>query len=177
MRIYVARHGETQWNLENKVCGSTDLPLTEKGLAQAELLAEKVEQIKPDIIIASPMLRARQTAGAVARRLNMQILTDERLVEQDFGTSEGVDRKDPDFVVRRRWCSAKFPQGESIFQMIHRVYSVLDELRVKYPDKTVLLVCHGSVSRAIRTYFVDMTTDEYFNYLPDNAELVEYNMD
>lgn len=176
MRIFVARHGETQWNLENKVCGSTDLPLTEKGLAQAQALAEKAVQVKPDVIIASSMLRAQQTAGAVAHRLGMEIVTEPRLVEQDFGTSEGVDRKDPDFVVRRRWCSAKFPQGESIFQMVHRVYSVLDELPGKYPDKTVLLVCHGSVSRAIRTYFVDMTTEEYFGYLPDNGELVEYTL-
>lgn len=176
MRIFVARHGETQWNLENKVCGSTDLPLTEKGLAQAEALAEKAAQVKPDVIIASSMIRAQQTAGAVARRLGMEIITEPRLVEQDFGTSEGVDRKDPDFVVRRRWCSAKFPEGESIFQLVHRVYSVLDELPEKYPDQTVLLVCHGSVSRAIRTYFVDMTTEEYFNYLPDNGELVEYTL-
>ncbi len=177
MRLYVARHGETQWNVENRVCGSTDLPLTQKGMEQAERLAEKAEGIKPDVIIASTMLCARQTAGAVARRLNMPVLTDARLAEQNFGTSEGVDRKDPDYAVRRRWCSTRFSQGESVFQLVHRVYSFLDELREKYPEKTVLLVCHGSVSRAIRSYFVDMTTDEYFNYLPDNAELVEYSIE
>lgn len=177
MRVYVARHGETQWNVENRVCGSTDLPLTQKGMEQAERLAEKAEGIGPDVILSSPLIRARQTAGAVARRLNMPVLTDSRLAEQNFGTNEGVDRKDPNYAERRRWCATRFPQGESVFQLVHRVYSFLDELREKYPEKTVLLVCHGSVSRAIRSYFADMTTDEYFNYLPDNAELVEYSIE
>ena len=68
MKLYVARHGETEWNALNKVCGRTDLPLTEKGFQQAEKLAERTENLGIDIIIASPMLRARQTAEPTAKR-------------------------------------------------------------------------------------------------------------
>ena len=68
MILYVARHGQTQWNSENKVCGRTDLPLTEVGFAQAEMLAEKAAGGKLDMIISSPMLRARQTAQPAAER-------------------------------------------------------------------------------------------------------------
>lgn len=66
MRVFAARHGETQWNAENKVCGRTDLPLTDRGFQQAQMLAEKAVSCDLDVIISSPMLRARQTAGAVA---------------------------------------------------------------------------------------------------------------
>lgn len=174
MALFVARHGQTQWNLEDKVCGSTDLPLTELGLDQARQLSEYVRKTHPDVIIASTMLRARQTAQASAENCGLEILTDARIVEQDFGTFEGVHRKDPQFQINRRNFPYKFPQGESLLQVVHRVYDFLDELRENYAGKTVLVVCHGSVSRVIRTYFVDMTTEEFFHYLPDNAELVEY---
>ena len=176
MRLFVARHGETQWNLEDKVCGSTDLPLTEKGLAQAQALADKVAAIKPDVIVASTMLRARQTAAASARRCGSEIITDGRFVEQEFGSFEGASRFDPEFLARRRDFAARFPGGESILEVAHRVYSGLEDLKARYPGKTVLLVCHGSVSRIIRTYFADMPNEEFFTYLPGNGELVYYEL-
>ena len=61
MKIFVARHGQTQWNADNKVCGRTDIPLTEVGLQQAEKLADNAEGKDIDIIVVSPMIRARQT--------------------------------------------------------------------------------------------------------------------
>jgi broad specificity phosphatase PhoE len=66
MRLYAARHGQTQWNVENKICGRTDVPLTDVGLEQARALAENAKELGLDLIIASPLLRARQTAAAVA---------------------------------------------------------------------------------------------------------------
>ena len=92
MRILVARHGQTQWNALNKVCGRTDLPLTELGHAQARELARKLEHEGIDLIIASPMIRARQTAQAVADLCGVPVLVDERLIEQNFGIFEGVDK-------------------------------------------------------------------------------------
>ena len=88
MRIYVARHGQTQWNLEDKICGRTDLPLTPLGLTQAEKLADRVESLDVDVILSSPMLRARQTAQASANRLGLPIEVDQRLIEQDYGIYE-----------------------------------------------------------------------------------------
>ena len=64
MRIYVARHGQTQWNVENKVCGRTDLPLTEKGLAQAEMLGEQVKDLNLDLIISSPLAPGETDRGS-----------------------------------------------------------------------------------------------------------------
>lgn len=174
MRIYVARHGQTQWNVDCKVCGRTDLPLTAVGLEQAERLAEQAVSCGIQRIIASPMLRARQTAQAVARRCGLEIQTDDRLIEQDYGTCEGVDRLDPGFLACKRNFGTRYPGGESMLDLACRVYSLLDELPEKYPGETVLLVCHGGVMRSIRTYFEDMTNEAYFGYSADNARLAVY---
>lgn len=174
MKLYVARHGETAWNAEYRVCGSTDLPLTARGLAQAEELAELVRNKGIDIIVSSPMIRAVQTATPAARVLNLPLETDDRLREQDYGIYEGVPRNDPDFLANKRQFCVRYPGGESMMMLAARVYSALEDLKRKWPDQTVLIVCHGAVCRTIRSFFVDMTNEEYFSYSPDNAALAEY---
>lgn len=174
MKLFVARHGETEWNALNKVCGRMDLPLTENGLRQAQLLADRTEKLKIDLIISSPMLRARQTAMPAAQRLGLPVLTDERLIEQNYGIYEGVDRKDPGFLGNKRQFAYRYPGGESMMDVAYRVYSLIEELKVKHSDKNVLLVCHGGVCRLIRTYFEDMTNEEFFRYSEENANVREY---
>lgn len=174
MKIYVARHGQTQWNVDNITCGRSDIPLTEEGLAQAQLLAEKAAEYDLDLIIASPMLRARQTAQAVADKCGIPVILEERLMEQDYGIYDGKSRFDPGFLENKRHFAWKYPGGESMLQLAHRIYSALDDICRDYADKRVLLVCHGGVMRAIRTYFEDMTNDEYYHYSEGNATLREF---
>lgn len=176
MKLYVARHGETVWNAEYRVCGRTDLPLTERGLEQARLLAREAMGKGIDLIIASPMKRAMQTAQPVAEALGLPILTEERLMEQCYGIYEGVSRNDPAFLANKRHFAYRYPGGESMMDLAHRVYAVLDEIKGKYPDKTVLLVCHGAVCRTIHSYFHDMTNEAYFSFSPENATLSEYEL-
>ena len=176
MKLYVARHGQTDWNVENKVCGSTNRPLTEQGKEQAKALAEKMKDKNIDVIIASPMLRAMQTAGAVSLATGIPVIMDERLREHDYGEFEGFDRSRDEYWQQKYLFATKFPKGESVLQLAHRVYSLLEDVKKAYPDKTVLLVCHGGVSRMIKTYFDDMTNDEFFHYSPENAFVAEYEM-
>lgn len=176
MKLYAARHGETQWNKENIVCGRTDLPLTEKGLEQAQLLAQRTESLDIDVIISSPMLRARQTAAPAAELHGLTVLVDDRLIEQDYGIYEGVSRFDEGFLANKRHFAFRYPGGESMMDVAHRVYGLLEEIRIKYPGKNVLLVCHGGVCRVIRTYFEDMTNEDYFCYSEENAAVREYEL-
>lgn len=176
MTLYVARHGQTQWNLENKVCGRTDLPLTGVGIAQAEALAEKTAGLRVDVILSSPMLRAIQTAKPTADRFGLPVLVDARLIEQDYGIYEGVDRGDPGFLANKRQFAVRYPGGESMMDVAARVYSLIDELREKYRDQNVLLFCHGGVCRLIRTYFEDMTNEEFFRYSEENANIRTYTL-
>lgn len=176
MKFYVARHGQTQWNLENKVCGRTDQPLTQLGHEQAQLLAQRSKELKIDLVISSPMLRARQTAAPAAAMHGLEVLTDDRLIEQDYGIYEGVSRCDAGFLGNKRHFAFRYPGGESMMDVAYRVYGLLDELKCKYAGKNILIVCHGGICRVIRTYFEDMTNEEYFSYSEENANVRTYEL-
>ena len=176
MKIYFTRHGETDWNLANKVCGRTEANLTEKGISQAKKLAERVKDLNVDIIISSPMKRAMETAGFVAEVCGAEIIPDARLLEQDYGIYEGVDRKDPRFLANKKNFAYKYPHGESMMQVAARVYPLIDEVREKYAGKTALFVCHNGVCRVANTYFQDVTNEEYFLWTLENCGLETYEV-
>ena len=176
MKLYVARHGETAWNAEYRVCGRTDLPLTQRGEEQARLLAVEARGKGIQVIVASPMKRAMQTAAPVAEALGLSIETDQRLMEQCYGGFEGCSRSDPGFLANKRQFAYRYPGGESMMDLAARVYPVLSEIKEKYAGKTVLLVCHGAVCRVIHSYFHDMTNEEYFSFMTENARLAEYEL-
>lgn len=176
MKLYISRHGQTPWNVEDLVCGRTDVPLTELGQQQAKLLAESAMDKGIDVILCSPLLRARQTAQAVSDAIGVPIQIDERLTEFDFGTFDGTSRFGDEFQSLRAQLPMRFPGGESAFDLAYRVYGLLYEIKEKYADRNVLLVCHNCVSRMVRSFFVNMTTEEYGNYHAPNAQLVEYEL-
>ena len=176
MRLFAARHGQTQWNVDNKICGVTDVPLTEEGWAQARELAEKTVDLELDLIICSTMLRAKQTASAVAEKLNIPVIEDPRLVEQNYGIYEGMDRKTQGFLDNKRHFAVRYPGGESMMDVAHRIYGLLEDIKRDHAGKNVLLVCHGGVLRLVRSYFEPMTNEEYFHYSPGNADIREYEL-
>ena len=175
-KLYVIRHGQTPWNVQNRVCGRADVPLDETGMTQARAAAAQLRGVHLDRVIASPLTRARQTALLLLETagIDLPIDIDARITEQDFGVFDGASRTEPSFRAQRRQAPLRPSGGESAFDLVHRVYSPLDELRDARQD--VLLVCHGAVSRAIRSYFVSMTNDEFFDYLAGNCELVAYEL-
>lgn len=176
MKLYVTRHGETEFNVLHKISGTTDVELTDKGKEQAAKLAELLADKNIDLIISSPMKRAQDTARAIAQKCNVDILIDERLKEQDYGIYEGMDPKTSEFQSDRRHFALRCPQGESKLQLAARAYALLDDIKDKYSDKTVLLVCHGGTCRVIHTYFHDMTNEEFFGFKMDNCGIQEYDL-
>jgi len=178
MKIYSTRHGQTAYNKEELILGTTDIPLNETGLAQAAELAEAVEKLGDvDIIISSPMLRAVTTARAAAEKCGLEVITDKRLREWDYGEFEGKSRFTEGFAENKREFAVKMRGGgESLLQLSHRVYSFLDDIIERYADKNVLVVSHGGICRVIETYFHDMTVEEYSNWFMGNCELLEYDI-
>ena len=177
MRVYLARHGQTVWNRRDVVCGRTDIPLTEQGLEQARELAEKAAQTDIDLILASPLLRARQTAQAVAERIGAQVITEPLLLEQNFGDYEEVDRFDEEYMAYRKDFFRRFPGGgESIAMVTARAYTLIDKLRTQYEDRCVLLVSHGAFCRCFRTYFEDVPNEEFYQWRMHNCELAEFEL-
>ncbi|MCD8050367.1 MAG: histidine phosphatase family protein [Clostridiales bacterium] len=177
MKIYVTRHGETAWNRRDVVCGRTDLPLTDLGLAQAEKLAERAAETDIDLILSSPLLRARQTAQAVARRIGAEVIVEPLLIEQDFGAFEEADRFDPVYLAYRRDFFRRFPGGgESVAMAASRGYALLRALPERYPGKTPLLVSHGAFCRALHTWFTDTPNEAFFRFHLENCQLMEYEL-
>lgn len=176
MKLYLSRHGETDVNTMYRVCGLTEAELTDNGRAQAAALGERLKDTRIDLIISSPMKRARDTSAIVSEICHAPVITDERLIEQNYGIYEGVDRFHEGFLNNKRMFAYKYPGGESMMQVAWRTYSFIEEIKEKYRDKNVLVICHGGVCRVLRTYFVDMTNDEFFHYAMDNAGLEEYEL-
>ena len=174
--VYFARHGETVWNVENRICGMTDSPLTEKGRAQAAQLGEAVKNsgIVLDEILYSPLSRAADTALAVAAATGLPARVEPRLREQCFGRFEGTSpRNSPEFTAAKMQFADRYTDGESMLQLAQRIYNLLDELRAD-TDKTYLLVAHNGIARVVQSYFYDMTNEEYAAAGIKNCAFVEF---
>ena len=176
--LYFTRHGETVWNVENKICGATDIGLTERGHEQAVLLGNLIKEkldageIRIDWIIASPLSRAYDTAKHVAEITGLPLRAEERLREQNFGKWEGTARNGQQFRVDKRKFVNSDEGGESMLRLAQRIYNLLDEL--KKDDKIYLIVAHNGIVRVVHSYFYDMTNEEYGDFGIKNCELKEY---
>jgi 2,3-bisphosphoglycerate-dependent phosphoglycerate mutase len=151
-RFIVVRHGETQWNVESRIQGQGDSPLTAAGRAQAEAIAARLAAERFDVLVASDLGRAMQTAEAIARRCGHSILADARLRERDFGAGEGmtyeeIDRAWPDVFTRSRESDpdAAVPGGETRRQFHERVRDAFAALAREHAGKRVAVVAHGGV--------------------------------
>ena len=174
--LYFVRHGQTVWNVENKICGATDSPLTEEGHEQARLLGSKIrdEKIQADEILYSPLSRAKDTAMEIARITGIPVREEKRLTEQNFGKWEGTPRNGADFLTDKRNFATDYEGGESMLKLCQRIYNLLDELKAR-PDKTYLLVAHNGIARAVNSYFHSMSNEDYAAFGIRNCEILRYD--
>ena len=176
--LYFTRHGETVWNVENKICGMTASPLSARGRAQAAALGAHVQDsgVHIDEILYSPLSRAADTALAIAEATGIPARPEPRLREQCFGRYEGTPRDGAEFKVSKTHFADRYSGGESMLQLAQRIYDLLDELRAD-EGKTYLLVAHNGIARVVRSYFYDMTNEEYAAFGIRNCEFVEYTFE
>lgn len=160
-KITIVRHGETEWNKTMQLQGHKDSPLTEKGLAQAELLAETIKARKFDVLITSDLGRAIHTAQIINRNLKLNIIIDRNLRERAFGIMEGLTReeisvkyKDVYEAYMQRMIGFEIPEGESLAEFNSRILDAFQQIARTYKNKSVLMVAHGGVlDSAIRRVF------------------------
>ena len=176
--IYFTRHGETVWNVENKICGMTDSPLTARGQEQARQLGALVRDsgLQIDEILYSPLSRAADTAKAIAAAAGLPARCEPRLREQCFGKYEGTPRDGAEFRISKTHFADRYDGGESMMQLAQRIYNLLDELKAD-TGKTYLLVAHNGIARVVHSYFYDMTNEEYAAAGIKNCQLVEYTFE
>lgn len=158
------------------MCGVSDARLTERGREQARSLSEKIAGMHIDRVFVSPLQRARETAELALAGTGLGYTIEPRLKEENFGAHEGVLRTNPAFQYAKRNLGVRQPGGESFILLCHRVYSLIEETAEKYPDECILWVCHGTLGRAVRTYFTDMSNDEIYAYNMENCEILEFEL-
>lgn len=174
--IYYVRHGETTWNVANKVCGQIDVPLTERGHSQAIALGKRIaeEGIHIDEILHSPLERARNTAKHISEETGIPMREEPRLIEQHFGCFEGTPRDSEEFLRARVRFADCNGDGESTLQICQRIFNLLDELKKESEDKVYMLVAHNGISRAVNAYFHSLSNDEYAAFRMDNCDILKY---
>lgn len=174
-KLYFTRHGQTIWNVENKICGATDIALTDLGHLQAKELGKRIleQGLAIDEIRYSPLMRAADTAKHIAEITGIACVEDARLKEQNFGKYESTPRNGEEFKEAKREFINRYEGGESMLQLAQRVYNLLDELAGS--DKTYLLVAHNGIARVMQSYFCDMSNEEYAAFGIDNCQILEFD--
>ncbi|MFD1165908.1 histidine phosphatase family protein [Sphingobacterium daejeonense] len=183
--ICLLRHGETAYNADgNKYCGRTDIPLTEKGISQAERMNTLLQDFTFDQIFCSPLQRAKATAE-IASGTPEKVQVDERLIEVDFGQWEG--KRSDDFIAEDpnswyNWLSdpERFEAGrtgENAKQVIARLDSFYNELLDKYDDQTILVVGHNGVNRLFMAQQLGMPLKNYRKIVQENSALTLITLD
>ncbi len=177
-KLYFTRHGQTIWNVENKICGATDIALTELGHEQAKELGARIAAdsgIKIDEILCSPLMRAHDTARHIADATGIPLRVDERLKEQNFGCFEATPRNGQEFQLQKRSFINHFEGGESMMEMAQRIYNLLDE--IKADDKVYLLVAHNGIARIVKSYFEDMSNEDFAAFGINNCQVLEFELE
>lgn len=177
MKLYVVRHGETIWNVQKRVQGISDIPLTEKGMKDAEELQDLISTLNIDVVISSPLERARETAKILIDS-KLPVNTDDRIKERDWGMNEGalidtVDRWDCWDVI----LNTKVQNIECIQDFMDRVSNFIEEIKIKYKDKNVLIVTHSAVSRVIHYLLGTIPEDGNLSKINiPNLRIIEYEI-
>jgi alpha-ribazole phosphatase len=185
MKLFLIRHGETDWNLKGKIQGSSDIELNDTGIKQAEELSNKVleESYKFSKIYSSSQRRAVNTAEILRRVINVDYISIEGLEEINLGEWEGlswaeVKEKYPtgyeEWYINRRY--TKPPKGESYQEMLQRVLTAIRKIiNENYDD--VVIVTHSAVIMCIQCYITNTPFDEMMKFKTDNTSITEIDSD
>ena len=149
--ILLARHGETDWNLARRVQGHSDTPLNETGRAQARALGEELAGERIDAVYSSDLVRAHETARAVAEPRGLGVTAIRDLRERHFGTWEGLTDEEI-FARFNPTPETSWGDGETREEMADRVLGALRRIAATHPDSRVLVVSHGGPLRAVLTH-------------------------
>ncbi len=179
MKLFLVRHGQTDWNLTQRFQGHSDVPLNQVGHQQAMALKDRLSAQSVDCIYSSDLQRASETARVISNgRIEMR--TDPRLREISFGVWEGltyneIKEKYPEALAA--WESDLYQNsptnGETLEQLERRVRSVLNELCEKHKDQTVLVVAHGGVLQTLLCFVLDLSPAKYWQFRISPASLSE----
>lgn len=175
-RIYLVRHGETEWNAMARFQGQTDVPLSDRGREQAQLLGKRLSLEKFEGIYASDLKRAFETAEIISYHHALEVVTFQELREINFGFWEGLTSNEikQSFTaeIKKWWekpMSTRIPGGETLSEVVERSISTVKKIVATHPDGNVIIVTHGGAIRSIVGSVLGMDLNKYWRLRQDNA--------
>lgn len=197
--IYLVRHGQSCWNLQNKFTGSVNIPLNANGRAQARALADTFAKLNLDIVYTSSLIRAQETALLALESYaktcqfiddqsktiqgNLPIIVDSRLNERGYGELQGMNKDDAreKFGVEqvqlwRRAYADVPPAGESLAMTVARVNEFAEQILFEQLNSglDIAIFAHGNSIRALHKIFLNVSESEIMQFEVATAELLHY---
>jgi len=183
LNVYLLRHGQTAWNADNnRYCGRTDIPLTDKGIEQAQLVNEQMKGIRLDGVYSSPLQRAALTASIATGRT---VITDDRLIEADFGQWEKKIKEEfvkDDPASWEHWITDPATAragvtGETGLEVVTRVDDFFSAMIDQHPGGTILVAAHNGVNRLYLSYKLGMPLRNYRQLVQHNSSITFFTLD
>ena len=177
-KIFLIRHGETEWNKTGRLQGNSNVKLSETGIRQAQLLAEKTPFLPVDAVYSSDLIRAVDTAKILAAKFNLPVTEMRGLRETNFGDWEGryigalVEEFPDDFGnLFVKPDKVKPPGGETFLECQARVMNALDEIIAEHENQNVVVVSHGAAIRLIICAALDVRIRKMWSITQFNTAL------
>lgn len=170
LRLYITRHGETEWNIEGRMQGWKNSNLTKRGRMNAIALGQSLSNTQFKRVYCSTLDRTKETTELIFKGRNVEVIYDDSLKEINLGELEGLNQEEirniyPEFQ-SHFW---KNPQeyvpisGESFYDVKNRVTKALDRIIRENPEGNVMIVTHGVVLKTIHAYFKNLTMDRLWD--------------
>ena len=179
LHLILVRHGQTEWNAQRRYQGQSDVPLSELGRRQAELVAERLVGQEIDAVYASDLKRAWETAQIIVGKNGLSIISEPRLRELKFGILEGLTFDEaqaqyPEMIAAWLDDFHQPPEGGETIDLFNaRVVSLLEDLKQKHDEQVILLVAHGGPLSEILRVILGLSREKRWYLEMENASLSE----
>ncbi len=175
-KVYLVRHGQTAWNLEEVFRGRADIPLDETGKKEVHLAGEALKNERIHAIYSSPLSRSMETAENIAKFQNISVTPLKAIIDISYGEWEGkalveVQRKYPDLYLLwlREPHKVQFPGGENLDDVRHRTMAAVEDLVAKHADETIALVAHRVPNKVICCALLGIDNSNFWRIQQDTA--------
>lgn len=177
-KLYLIRHGETDYNNALRFQGQTDIPLNHKGIEQAEKVAGFLKDVPLQAIYTSSLKRARTTAEIIGRAKDLEPQATDALREMSFGIWENMNSKDIQKKYEKEWkdffaspAKTKIPEGESMSEVQQRAYPEVQRILDRYPEGDVAFVAHGGIIRVLICTMLGLDLNRSWHLHVGNASI------
>lgn len=182
-RLYIVRHGKTDWNHDTRTQGQLDIPLNSEGVSQAQLLAERFADLNISHIYSSDLIRAKETADLIGQKLKLSIESLVGIREMNFGKWQGLTNAE----IKERYSteynnwrsnpeSCEISEGERLIQVQQRGLEIINKISKTHKDANVIIVSHGTAIKAMLLGILGLDLSNFYKFRQDNTavNIVQY---